>query len=278
MATAWVEKQDLVRAVQELGILPGDLVLVHSSLKSMGYVDGGAETVIGAFMACVGAEGTLVMPTLIQKDFAHAYETWYLDKPSDVGHITEVFRRMPGTCRSDQATHSVAARGKRAGELTQGHTSFGPRPGPFGDYAMSQASPWQKMYDWHGKVVFLGVSMQVNTYRHFMEHRIVERLLAAVADPARRRSLREKLWNYGCDNTTRVWPNTNGEQLQEALDKTGLIKKASCGDARLLCLPIHEMVDFSEAMFLAEPSTWYKPEVVAWLQEVRENTEPDDKS
>lgn len=63
-----VTLKDVVRAVKELGVTQGDIVLVHSSLKSMGHVEGGAETVIGGFMEAVGADGTLVMPTLSQKD------------------------------------------------------------------------------------------------------------------------------------------------------------------------------------------------------------------
>lgn len=70
--------------------------MVHSSLKSLGYVEGGADTVIQAFLDTIEESGTLVMPTLIQKDFANAYKTWYLDKPSDVGYITEVFRNYSG--------------------------------------------------------------------------------------------------------------------------------------------------------------------------------------
>lgn len=80
-----VTRRDIVDALRRLGVSRGDVVLVHSSLKSLGYVEGGADTVIQAFLEAVGEEGTLVMPTLIQKDFANAYKTWYLDKPSDVG-------------------------------------------------------------------------------------------------------------------------------------------------------------------------------------------------
>ena len=41
-------KQDLLAAFRELGMLPGMTVMVHVSLSSIGYVCGGAPTVIEA--------------------------------------------------------------------------------------------------------------------------------------------------------------------------------------------------------------------------------------
>ena len=95
-----VNKDAIIKSLQELGIQKGDMVIVHSSFKSMGYVEGGAETVISAFLDVIGAEGTLVFPTLVQKDFENAYETWHMDKPSDVGYLTEYFRKREGSLRS----------------------------------------------------------------------------------------------------------------------------------------------------------------------------------
>lgn len=71
----FVTKEDICRALSELKIEAGDTVLVHSSLKSMGYVEGGAETVIEALLMSVGDSGTIVMPTFTQKDFVNAYDT-----------------------------------------------------------------------------------------------------------------------------------------------------------------------------------------------------------
>lgn len=128
-----VTERDIIAALNDVGIRRGDVVIVHSSLKSMGYVEGGADTVIDALLKVLGEDGTLVMPTLIQKDFSNAYQTWNLDKPSDVGLITETFRKRDGVIRSDQATHSVAAFGPLKQYLTRDHGKYGKRMGPFGD-------------------------------------------------------------------------------------------------------------------------------------------------
>ncbi|MBQ5746667.1 MAG: AAC(3) family N-acetyltransferase [Clostridia bacterium] len=107
-----VTKEDIIKAIKDLGIVEGDSVIVHSSFKSFGHVEGGAETVISAFEEVLTKKGILIFPTLVQKEFPTAYDTWYMDKPSDVGYLTEYFRKREGSHRSDQATHSVAASGE----------------------------------------------------------------------------------------------------------------------------------------------------------------------
>ena len=111
-------------ALCTLGVTDGDILLFHSSLKSFGYIEGGADAVIDGALLAVGDCGTLVAPTLVQRDFANAYKNWDKNRtPSDVGRITEVFRKRPEALRSDQATHSVAAIGPMAKFLTEGHTA-----------------------------------------------------------------------------------------------------------------------------------------------------------
>ena len=58
-----IKKEDIVAGLRSLGLASGEGVVVHSSLKSFGRVDGGAETVIAALMQVIMAEGTLLMPS-----------------------------------------------------------------------------------------------------------------------------------------------------------------------------------------------------------------------
>ena len=88
-----VTKYDIIDAAQQAGLQSGDTVIIHSSFKSLGEVEGGAETVIQGFLDVIGEGGTLVFPTFCQKDFEHSYETWHIDKPSDVGYLTNYFRK-----------------------------------------------------------------------------------------------------------------------------------------------------------------------------------------
>jgi len=50
--------EDLVR----LGVAPGDLLLLHSSLSSLGWVAGGAQAAVLALLDALGPRGTLVVP------------------------------------------------------------------------------------------------------------------------------------------------------------------------------------------------------------------------
>ena len=172
-----VTREDIRKAAEALGLKQGDTVLIHSSFKSLGFVEGGAEAVIGGFRDAIGERGNLVFPTLCQRDFEHAYENWHLDAPSDVGYLTNYFRKLPGAKRSDQATHSVAAQGPDAEYLTCTHGQTGKRYGVYGDTPFSTDSPWEKMYHMDAKVVFLGVNINKCTLRHYAEYCFVEQCL-----------------------------------------------------------------------------------------------------
>ncbi|MEA4890286.1 MAG: AAC(3) family N-acetyltransferase [Clostridiaceae bacterium] len=267
-----ITRSDIELSLKNIGIDPGDIVLVHSSLSSLGKVENGAQTVIDAFEAVLGLEGTLVFPTLCQEDFTHSYETWHLDKASDVGYLTEYFRKLPRVYRSNQATHSVAALGKYAQELTYEHTAYGLRYGIFGDTPFSRSSPWQKMYDMNGKVVFIGVSMLKNTFKHLMEYRVVDEALARIPEGQAKSELKDRIWDFDHyeNHEGKIWPFHNGEQLQAALEKAGLIKKISCGKAELICVGIREMVDNGLRWFKEDPGAWYPPDVLAWLRDAEE--------
>ena len=262
--TAEVRQSDIEKALREVGIDAGDLLLVHSSFSRLGHVEGGAAAVITALETVLGTEGTLVMPALIQHDFARAYETWDINKPSDVGYLTEYFRKLPGVLRSDQATHSVTARGRLAHELTHEHTARGPRPGPFGEYAFSESSPWQKLYDINGKVLFIGVTMRKNTLKHLIESMLVEYLLNGITDENRRQEMMKCLKGFG---KAGVWPYFDNERMQAELETAGFIRESVCGNAVFRCTEIAPMVDYSLEKLKAEPSEWYSGDALAWIEE-----------
>lgn len=269
-------------ALRTLGVTDGDILLFHSSLKSFGYIEGGADAVINGALLAVGERGTLVAPTLVQRDFANAYKNWDKDRtPSDVGRITEVFRERPEALRSDQATHSVAAIGPMAKFLTEGHTAYGPRPSIYGDYAFAESSPWQKMYDLGGKVVFMGATIESNTYRHFIEARMIARALAAVRNEGEKRELLSRL--AGFDDRPEyfreaaekekngapmrlAFPYLRGDDYpREVLASAGLEKDTFCGASRFMLFEIRAMVDEVERRIAENPSDWIlSPEGLRW--------------
>ena len=263
MAEILTEKE-IARAFSELGIQAGDTVLVHSSLKSLGKLKNGPETVIRAIESLIGREGTLVMPTLISVDFKNAYKTWYMDKPSDVGYLTEYFRKLPYVYRSNQATHSVAARGKDAYELTHEHTAYGPHSCPFGDYAMADSSPWMKMYEKNVHIVFVGVSTTYNTMKHVVEIKFVEELLVQIKDKKRKEMLASRLRSFD-KLPNGIWPYYKASKMEEEMEKAGLVAHAQCGPSHLRSIRAKDSSDFALAQLLDDPSKWYKGEVLKWI-------------
>lgn len=151
----------LCRDLQALGVCPGDVLIVHSSLSSMGFVEGGAETVIAALRHVLGEEGTLLFPALSFRTSCVDSTFSYHETPACIGKIAETFRTMPGVVRSFHPTHSVCAVGKYAEELTCDHE--------LDDTPLGEHSPYRKLPAYGGKILMLGCSARSNTFMHGME-------------------------------------------------------------------------------------------------------------
>ncbi|GAA3413666.1 hypothetical protein GCM10020370_70850 [Paenibacillus hodogayensis] len=255
----------IVRAFQEVGVGQADTVLIHSSLKSLGHVDGGPLSVIDAIKEVVTENGTVVFPTLVQRDFANAYRNWDIHtSPSDVGHITETFRLLPDSFRSDQATHSVAAWGKRAAELTSEHSAYGPRMGIFGDYCFSYSSPWQKMYLHKARIVFIGIDTVYNTFKHFAEYALVEHYCSTIRDPGNKCLAMSKIARH---NVPGVWPFHDAIKTQAMLDELGLVAYTTCGNSLFTSVKADEYVDKVLEVFKNNPQQWFNDAFLAWLEQ-----------
>ena len=173
MATAHT-RETLCEDLRELGVQTGDTLFIHSSFKSLGPVDGGAGTVVAALEDSVGPDGLILMPNFNLVDWPKRQEQWDLETaPSTVGWLTEYFRHMPGTYRSDHYSHSVAARGNGAREFVADHLS---REGlrarwdrePWGN-TYGTNSPMFRAYIANGKLFMLGVDYESSTYCHVAE-------------------------------------------------------------------------------------------------------------
>ncbi|MHB0878568.1 MAG: AAC(3) family N-acetyltransferase [Anaerolineae bacterium] len=262
-----VTVDDVVCALRSVGVAVGDTVHFHSSLSSMGTVVGGADTIIDGFLRAVGPGGTVAVPTLCQRDHERRFLDWDIDRcPSDVGHITEVFRHHRGAIRSDHATHSVAAIGARADELTRDHVHAQGRPGPWGDAAFAAGSPWDKYYRWDAGILFIGVDFNVNTMMHYIQSLIVERVLDGVPEPTRAGLLYElEGWLKGGP-----WPHYGDTGLEPARREAGLIRYGRLGCATLRHLRARPMVDHALPLLEADPERWFSRIFCGWYRRVQE--------
>ncbi len=267
-----VTLNDILSALKGLGIEQGDTVLVHSSLKSFGIVENGADDVIDALISAVGKDGTVVMPTLAMKNFNDAYDTWHINKSSDTGLITEVFRKRSDALRSDQATHSVAAIGAKAELLTKTHGQSGLRIGIYGSTPFSADSPWQKLYDMNAKVVMLGVTYEKLTLRHLCEYTLVDRALKI----AEKKGKYEEFAKFICTFETRplrseslFWPYLNPEKFEKEIYKNGFSFEVTCGEAVLKCIRAKDVCDFCMNYAWEKPEEWYEPHIAQWYKKVK---------
>jgi len=153
-------KEDIKAALVDAGLRHGDHLFVHSSLKKIGPMDGGADALIDAMLEVVGHEGTLAMPSF---NYTHPLPDPYFDvatTPGRTGVLTEVFRKRPGTLRSLHPTHSVIAQGARAAEFLAGHLAT---------EAFGVGSPIDRIAQAGGYVMLIGVTQVANSTIHVAE-------------------------------------------------------------------------------------------------------------
>lgn len=58
-----ITRDTLAQQLRHLGVKPGDILLAHSSLSSLGWVNGGAVAAVQGLLDALGPDGTLVVPT-----------------------------------------------------------------------------------------------------------------------------------------------------------------------------------------------------------------------
>ncbi len=156
-----VRPDALRRDLEEAGIRAGDVLLVHSSLKAIGWVDGGPMSVVHALQDAVSPRGTLVMPT-----FTYNVAGWGLgafdvaQTPSATGLLTECFRRMPGVFRSCHPSHSFAAWGALARDIAHAPLGYSP---------LGAGSPLDLVRLAGGKILLAGVGQERNSTLHLAE-------------------------------------------------------------------------------------------------------------
>src|SRR3989344_4207723 len=151
-----ITKQILVEDFKKIGLKKNDSVLVHSSLSKIGFVEGGPKTIVDALWEVIGVEGTLLFPSFpaIGRNKTHLEEHPFFDiknTPSQMGSITEYFRKLEGCKRSFHPTDAVCAIGPLADYYTNSH---------FGQLTpYNENSPFRKLCSKNGKILMLGKTL-----------------------------------------------------------------------------------------------------------------------
>ena len=245
----------LWRDLVAIGVTPEMTLLVHSSLSSIGWVVGGAPTVVRALLQVLGERGTLVMPAATPHCADPATwagprvpEAWLAEvrehlpifdrrtTPTARGAICEAFRTWPGTLRSNHPVESVCARGVAASATTGEHPLA---------FSEGRGGPFEKLYDLDCRVLLLGVGFNRCTALHYAESLVDKRRVKTLRFPV-------------LDNGRRVWTEVanvaddNDRHFPVVGRKYGsseVVRKGKIGDAESLLFPMRGLVDFAVRYF-----------------------------
>jgi aminoglycoside 3-N-acetyltransferase len=237
--------------LQRLGVRDGQLLMVHSSLKSVGYALGGAPTVVRALIDVLGAGGTLTMPAFspevsdpaswgdrpfggndleLAQDHVPVFDVAVT--PTSMGAIAETFRSWPGVLRSVHPQVSVTARGPLAERIVAPHELA---------WGQGAGSPFERLYELDAALLLLGVGFNRATFLHFAESRVPHGRRKTRRIPVDRDGGRTWLPvpDVGDDLNT-YFPRIGEEFLKTGRASTGLV-----GQAPSTLVSSRALVDFA---------------------------------
>ena len=216
-----VDGNEIEAALRALGLGPGNTLFIHSSLSSMGYVEGGAETAVAALLGILGSEGTLAAPTFDEDHSADVFDP--ATDPSGLGSISEAIRTHRDAMHSTDMHGSVAAIGRNAGEIT---AVFGP------SFWAGDGPLWQ-LYALDAYILLLGVTYRTSTFFHVIEQLVQvpyrewvtdEGLVREPDGGTRRCTIREYV-------QTSDSPGNDFNKFGSALEQRGLVRLGLVGNA-----------------------------------------------
>lgn len=244
--------ENLVDAFHELGVEEGDTLLVHSSYKSFGEVDGGPQAVIRALEASLGTDGdgTLIMPTF-NFDFNKGAPWDVRTTPSKMGVLTELVRTDPRAKRVFHPFYSFAVLGKHAEML--GGLRY--------KSAYERNSVFGKLRDLDGKIMVIGLSYNDSmTFFHHIEqmegvdYRFLKQFKGEVTD--------ENGITYTDTFEMLVRDIDKGvmtmvDPMGVLMEQAGVIKSAKIGEADVKLMKANEVYEFTVREMRRDPHLLY---------------------
>lgn len=233
-----VTLKDIKLSLERFGFCHGDKIMVHSSLSSFGWVEGGAETVIRALMELLGEDGTILMPSFNHgKPFEDSGAGFYdpYETPCTNGRIPDTFWRIDGVCRSLDPTHPFAAWGKNASTYTKNHHLT---------LTMGEDSPLGLIMRDDGYQINFGTTHRTTTAKHLAEMINRSPCLGYRTEsyPVRLKDGRivyHRTWGW----REKACPLTDsGEYIELEMERTGLQKKGYIGKSLVTYFKIKDLV------------------------------------
>lgn len=257
-------KNDLIRNLIAMGIKPTDAVMVHSSMKSIGEVEGGADTVIDAFQEYL-ANGLFMTPAHTWAQMSAEYNVFDpAIEPACVGIIPNLFLKRENAFRSLHPTHSIVASGVGAEEYVKGE-ELATTPCPPGGC-------WDRLRSIHAKILLVGVTHARNTFIHSIEEVLdvperftSEPTLFKIKMPDG--NLREvSMYRHYNVHTAHI--SESFDKLMDAYFALGAAKKVRFGDAQCILCDAEKLFEVTQKVLSHEincfidresiPEEWWK--------------------
>jgi aminoglycoside N3'-acetyltransferase len=238
-----ITKNRIKADLKKIGIRKGDHVAVALSFKSLGYVIGGPDTFIDALLDVVGPAGTIMMNVHTLSFPLSEIDTSYIFDPETTvpftGLVPITLMQRKTSIRSRHPTCSVAAIGKLAKYLTDGHNE---RSEPY--------LPFEKLAQIGGKCLFIGTNDRLVAIRHASQKRaglfVVPKLMGVLYKNARG-EIRTFKWFF--PPCTRKLP-----ELVPKLIKMGAISRGKVGLASSIIGPVDKLIEAMTTMLNQDPT------------------------
>lgn len=254
----------LAKQLREIGLVPGDMIMVHASLRAVGLLPGGPNHLIQTIIDAISPIGTLMMyvgcepefeavgrgklslqeeQTLLRECPAFDYATARARR--DYGVLAELFRSYPGVICSRNPGARIAALGAKAEWLVANHPL---------NYGYGTDTPLAKLYESNGKLLLLGSDLDQVTILHYAEHiapinnkHIVRfKVHFKTSDGARWVDIEE----YDTSVGIRQWPDRFFETILTDYINANNITAMKVGIADSYLLDVKALVDFAIQKFI----------------------------
>ncbi|MGL5714499.1 MAG: aminoglycoside N(3)-acetyltransferase [Paraclostridium sp.] len=245
-----ITKDSIINDLKKLGVEKESIIIVHSSLSKLGWVCGGAITVIQSLIDLIGENGTIIMPSQtahysdpvewcnppvpkewhpIIKDTMPAFSP-DITPSLGMGQIAETFRTLKNVSRSSHPQYSFSGWGYLSKYILKDQ--------PY-NFPLGEGSPLEKLYNLDANVLLLGVDYDVNTSFHLAEYRLNNKLLIKNGSPI-------------MENDERIWKEFTDINLSTdsfvdiglELEVKGFVKSGGVGMAKSKLFKVKDSVDF----------------------------------
>ena len=237
-----VTKKELKKQLINLGIEPGMILEVHSSLSSFGELEGGAITVIDTLKELVTADGSIFMPALRlsreleltkeDKELGITVKIKVLDrdeKKTAMGIVADTFRNLPDTYTGTDVI-STSGWGKYGSEAVQDGLNYAIYHG--------------------GKALMLGVDIYKLTAMHYMENDTPDdiRRISAPSTIINEKYPPDKWLMEAGHPPVKAW-----YRIQDMAYSRDLIKETYIGSCKVMFFDIYDVVSIYRDELLRDP-------------------------